>query len=412
MGPFIQALSLDESVWFDHFFIPNVCPIFYIETLADLAKTFKNGKNATREVQKIASRFPQCSSAPCAGHTDMCISDLLGHGIPMTGQIPVPHGRPVRSEQQTGVVYSESPEAKAFNRWYSSKFEEIERQFASVWRASLENLDLDAVGAAFRALGVSGKTCRMLEDAKKIANNLVNSNDRPVDKMKLAILFFNIPVNFQRPIFERWHVLNYPPLTRFAPYASFVLSVEVFFQVALAANLISADRPSNRTDIAYLFYLPFCMVFVSSDKLHRKCAPLFLRADQEFIWGEDLKRDLRQINDHFETLPVEEKEKGIIKFARNPPDNDEFLITQLWDRHLPNWRSRMDSSSCEQRIEDKELIAQLHKMKNSPSVQFESAPPPCDEDFAILERRVSKRKGSWWQLPADLEVPDEDEPLT
>lgn len=31
----LQALSMDESVWFDTFFGVNVVPIFYVETLAD-----------------------------------------------------------------------------------------------------------------------------------------------------------------------------------------------------------------------------------------------------------------------------------------------------------------------------------------------------------------------------------------
>src|SRR5258705_7856842 len=45
MGPitlfdksFLQAISLDEAVWFDRFFMPVVCPVFYVETLGDLGK--------------------------------------------------------------------------------------------------------------------------------------------------------------------------------------------------------------------------------------------------------------------------------------------------------------------------------------------------------------------------------------
>lgn len=41
MGPialfdksFLQSLSIDESVWLGHFFMPVVCPLFYVETLA------------------------------------------------------------------------------------------------------------------------------------------------------------------------------------------------------------------------------------------------------------------------------------------------------------------------------------------------------------------------------------------
>jgi hypothetical protein len=45
MGPialfdksFLQSLALDESTWFDNFFYPTICPLFYVETLADLSK--------------------------------------------------------------------------------------------------------------------------------------------------------------------------------------------------------------------------------------------------------------------------------------------------------------------------------------------------------------------------------------
>jgi hypothetical protein len=34
----LQALNMDEAVWFDAFFSSNVTPIFFVETLADLEK--------------------------------------------------------------------------------------------------------------------------------------------------------------------------------------------------------------------------------------------------------------------------------------------------------------------------------------------------------------------------------------
>jgi hypothetical protein len=71
MGPialfdksFLQSLSLDESVWFDHFFIPNVCPLFYVETLADLEKPAREGKTSDQEVRVIADKFPEMTYIP------------------------------------------------------------------------------------------------------------------------------------------------------------------------------------------------------------------------------------------------------------------------------------------------------------------------------------------------------------
>jgi hypothetical protein len=40
----LQALNNDEAVWFDAFFLANVVPIFYVETLADLEKEVAEGR--------------------------------------------------------------------------------------------------------------------------------------------------------------------------------------------------------------------------------------------------------------------------------------------------------------------------------------------------------------------------------
>ena len=61
MGPialfdksFLQSLNVDESVWFDHFFVTVVSPFFYVETLADLARTFKAPRIPDQQVRAIA----------------------------------------------------------------------------------------------------------------------------------------------------------------------------------------------------------------------------------------------------------------------------------------------------------------------------------------------------------------------
>jgi hypothetical protein len=156
----------------------------------------------------------------------------------------------------------------------------------------------------------------------------------------------------------------------FAPYAAHVVTVEIFFQVALGASLISADRRSNRLDVGYLFYLPFSNLFISGDKLHRKCAPLFLRSDQAFAWGADLKTDLKKLNEYFLALPIEVRDKGIMSFAGAPPEDLNSMTARLWDQLMPNWRKRKKSAQSE-------------------------------IDNLAVARMVSKKKGSWWQLPKD-----------
>jgi hypothetical protein len=119
---FLQSLSLDESVWFDHFFLTNVAPIFYVETLADLNKSAGKGRSPEQEVRIIAEKFPDMHGMPCSHHTDLCISDLLGNPVPMTGQIPMSGGRLVKHGGKPGAVFQESQESQAFSRWQKMSF--------------------------------------------------------------------------------------------------------------------------------------------------------------------------------------------------------------------------------------------------------------------------------------------------
>lgn len=409
MGPitlfdksFLQSLSVDESVWFDHFFIANVCPLFFVETLADLEKSVRNGRTPEQEVGVIADKFPEMHGTPNVQHVHACIGELLGHPVPMTGQMLVAGGKVVKAGGETGVVFDRSPEAEAFDRWYKHKFLDVERMYARDWRETVTNLDLVAMAETFRNLGIDGKSCNNLEKAKELAEQVVCAGDKPFDRMKLALLFLNVPQQYHRQILERWGLLNYPPLDRYAPYVSHVLTVEIFFQIALAAKLISTDRPSNRVDIAYLFYLPFSLMFVSSDKLHRRCAPLFLRQDQQFIWGPDLKEGLNAINQHYSQLPESEKARGVMSFGF-PPKEGDFLISKIWDYHFRTWRNKQEIDLSDPKIKHEEIAKHISKFTKAPVLAPEEIDfDQTDTDSLTLERSVRRKKGSWLQVSNDI----------
>jgi hypothetical protein len=364
MGPialfdksFLQSLSLNESVWFDHYFMANICPLFYVETLADLQKnTIRKDRTPEQEVAIIAEKTPETSGAPNVHHRELCILNLMGHDVPMTGRIPIAGGRPVKSGGKAGFVYNTSPEAQAFTRWQKGQFKDVERLHARAWRDMLSTLDLTATAETMRAVGIDSKSCKSLEHALTIAKDVVHANANPFEQMKLVFLFLDLPPELCHPILERWSINQYRPLSSYAPYAAHVLTVELFFQIALAAKLIATERPSNRADIAYLFYLPFCMLFVSTDNLHKRCAPLFLRSNQDFVWGADLKTELHRINDHFSSLPEQVRETGIIKFARQPIGENTDLLIRLWDRHAPGWRRSKDADIPVDREKQRALV--------------------------------------------------------
>jgi len=83
---FLQAISLDEAVWFDRFFLPVVCPVFYVETLGDLGKeSSRLGAAENAVVKDVARKFPEMGGSPCASHADIAINDLLGLMYRWTG---------------------------------------------------------------------------------------------------------------------------------------------------------------------------------------------------------------------------------------------------------------------------------------------------------------------------------------
>jgi hypothetical protein len=215
----------------------------------------------------------------------MAVGDLLGQTVPMDGRVPLMGGRYVKSGKRRGTVFDDSPETLAFVRWQRGEFLTLERLYASGFRRALANLDLREQRETLRAFGVDGKVVTSPDDAKALATGIVTGDDKRFERLRVAVTFFNVPHHLHEPILRRWDEAGRPPLPEFAPYTAYALSVELFFQMALAGDLISTERPSNRMDIAYLFYLPFCQVFISGDRLHRRCAPLFMRPAAALLFG-------------------------------------------------------------------------------------------------------------------------------
>ncbi len=399
---FLQSLSLDEAVLFDNFFYANTSPIFFVETLADLAKNLQD-RTPEREVQIIAEKTPQLQGGPNMFHGRLCLGNLLGNNVSMASQIVVPPTPPVSARGQTGMVFKEPPEREAFSRWQDGQYTEVERRFAKVWREALAKLDFQAIAARLNEIGVNAKTSRSLDEARDEAKRIVSARGS-YNLLEAAMALQGIQEDFKETIMKRWKRQGYPQMTKFAPYSSFVLEIDLFFYDATAATLLSPVDVNNRTDLAYLYYLPFCMMFVSSDTFHKRCAPLFLRPDQEFVWGPDLKAALKKLNESYQGLSEKEKEKGLYGFAAQPPPDDDFLITRLWNRFLkPTWRDANDKTPVNEE-QQKALIEQLKEMSKAAPVSSRTVDLKNTDglDYIVIERKVQKRRGSYWQVPKDL----------
>jgi hypothetical protein len=152
-----------------------------------------------------------------------------------------------------------------------------------------------------------------------------------------ALEAFDVGPKERAFIKRRWVALGRPAFRDFAPYASFALRLTMTFMLAVSLQRIP-ERPTNVIDLQYLYYLPFCQVFTSGDKLHRDLAPVFMNSNQRFIWGQDLKAALSQFVAHYAQHDEELRKQGMVGFARFPPLELNTVIHDVYDALWPRWR--------------------------------------------------------------------------
>jgi hypothetical protein len=332
----IQSLNKDEAFWLGIHYRANVVPIFLTEVLADLHKPAPEGRTAEDVVARISEKVPQLSAFPNVHHATLVLGDLLGHPVGMIRVPVIPEGRLIEAGGRVVSYYGEMPESAAVRRWRKGDFLGVERDYAKAWREALEKLDLTAIRKASRARG----TLKLSDFAavKAAADDIALANGRRYAVFKAALDALNIPESYRPAILKRWKEQGGPALRDFAPYADYVFRCEVFFHLAIATAKIDAVRTSNRNDMAYLFYLPFCRVFTSFDRLHASVAPLFMGDDQAFVPGQLLKDDLAELNAYYRGLPEEVRASGAMQYAAYPPLEGEYLTSKLYDRFEPGWR--------------------------------------------------------------------------
>lgn len=408
----LQALSLDETVWLEAYFLSNVTPLFYVETLADLEKAVAEGRTSEEVVASLAERTPS-DAYPNVNHRTLIEAELQGQEIEMSGRVMVAAGEYRRApDGSIGMHIDEFPEAAMLLRWKTREFDEAEREVARRWREELATHEPERMIAIVRNILPAGTRISDLEVLKSAVDAFCESNEREV--LALALHVLEVPEWAQRTIFERWEAARHPSLPTFAPYTTHVFKVDLLYYLGIDRGFISGERASNRVDMAYLYYLPFTMVFVSGDRLHRRTAPLFLTSEQSYVDSDEFKAALREIDDHQSQLPEEVKELGVLQFAGWPPSGLENRVTRLWDKHMrPDWRevaAEQEARRGEPRNGDRErttLADMKDRVESAQPVLPAEVPASGDEaDYAIIARQVPVRKGKWRMVSQEVEEAD------
>lgn len=402
----IEMLNVNEAAVFDCLFMTNLCPIYLVEVLADLQKKETSGRDHDKVVADMARKTPVLHTYPNVVHTTMCLHELLGSPVVMDGRPSVGGGRAVKHAGKVSIVFDAQPEMEAFNRWQDGQFLDVERLFVAGWRQALVDMDLSGSAKVIKAaLGVTAMPKNMYE-AFAMAQRVITTTPR-FELLKTAYFVLGLPREMFRYVERRWKAHGYPQLADYAPYVAHCFLVDVFFYIAIDKGLISPDRPSNRTDMAYLYYLPFAEVFLSNDKLHRRVAPLFLTDRQRFVVTGDLKPELAALEASLWALPDAQKERGLFRLADRPPEGSSGLLKGLWDHFRPGHQKKKDEADKMTPDQTSKLLKEIKRMSGG-----DKAPPSGwrpterqlrDPDRVMIERKIPVERGRWRMLPKGVQ---------
>ncbi|WP_437186695.1 hypothetical protein SH668x_000044 [Planctomicrobium sp. SH668] len=327
--------------------------------------------------------------------------NLLGKDVFLNGKVVMAGGGKERVSGHVMVAFPETLEAKSFLRWSQGHFGEDEQRAAVDWRNAEVAYQTEGVIDVLKRVNAFEEcTCSTLTDVIDAVDSVLMKL-RPDQQVHLAIQLFQLERD-KSTILTRFAQEKNPPLSTFAPYVAFALRIELFYHIGVNASRISKV---HRLDVTYLMYLPFCQVFVSTDWVHRDCAPLFISDGQSVVWGPELKAALKILNDRYSALPESKLCQSLFTIAPCPPLDVENLVTELWKKHgggcLPPQGTREEL---------KELVAfwqnqipTLDEIAESGGNLSLTALPP---DAVVLKRTSRKRRGSWWRVPEELRNPE------
>jgi hypothetical protein len=173
----------------------------------------------------------------------------------------------------------------------------------------------------------------------------------------------------------------------------------------------------NKADMAYLYYLPFAMVFVSGDRLHQRTVPSILREDQSYLDADDFKQALRQFDAHYDGLPDEIKQLGVLAFASYPPSDIGNAVTGLWDKHMrPDWREIAQGIEAElgkprDEDSDRETVAEVNRRVDAarPISDHDTGLADQGPDYLLIRRWVPAKKGKWRMVSREVEEAEDGE---
>lgn len=366
-----QSLNPKEVRFLYRHFCVSIPDILIREIVADLTKA--PGESEYR-VSQMVGKFTPLSLYFQAPYAELCISNLLGNPYPMDGRIAMMGGRQVVDEDGSkGVIFDPDPKWDLIRKWEEGVFSEEDVVFSKKWRESLSKTDWQGLISKKKYDGVSN--AKSLEELYLELFSLYSGGGakRQLSHINACLDQFDVTENEKNQVVDRFLDSGCDSFQQYANYAFYFFLVNHTFTVGMFKGLAST-RSSSFLDLEYLYYLPFCHVFVTNDSFQFKLANIFKGSHSTIIKGTDLKTGLADLVAKYEALSEPEKREYEYHFGSHPPLDHKSVISDIWKRYCKPWSPNSGNLAGKTSPEEARKI--IEKMKSRIAQSQAQKPPP------------------------------------
>jgi hypothetical protein len=281
----------------------------------------------------------------------------------MRGDPVIAGGIPVTTKNgERGMFFDATPEQIALLRWGSGDFNDSDRLEAETWRGMVPKIDVDSYADKLDKYYIVIPRAEDFHDLGASVDHLINTSSLQEPLLNFLLVECGVPDLVRSLALFVWSLAGRPPIKEYSPYAHHCIRVLLVFIGGIRNKLIT-NRASNRLDLEYCYYLPFCMGFVSRDLLHKGLSDALLSQDQDFINVDELKSDLRRLDDEWEQMSDAQRRERKARFGDYPPDRPDSIVARLWKKHMPPWHPGLGDRDIKvTKEEEARLLAKIDEM--------------------------------------------------
>ena len=287
-----QRFGLDLLPELNRQFFTIVPPVLLSEIVADLEKPDHTPDQCREIVKVLSGKLASLNYEIVPHYSSLFLHNLTGdYELPNDRSIPILADRWRRIGD--GIIVDDHPQEKMVARLQRGEFTDEDFKQTKQWRAAWESVDYNAMTAS-----LPGKRLSPINSIE----TLFECTDRTLTDEEIGFpLFwrwvkwyltnFNVDPSINSHIQQRWQSGGHTSIQKFSTYAYHCIRCQMLANTGVMYEQVKR-RPTNIVDVEYLYYTPFAMVFSSNDEFHKRLAPGVIDADQSFVVGDTLLKEV------------------------------------------------------------------------------------------------------------------------